>query len=244
MNKIRLAYSVSIIIHIVGIVALVVLLTPLSNKSNAPLGEASITYLITKPNIKEILPNMDVKQQPLPPLKININNTLANNNNTPISSVMNNFTAPSTLVNITPSKTQTLEYPSIVGNILPHSLLLDSSNINITFQTNPRLLVKFDSVQTVIDRREKGRIAAYLQRLARLIVGGIGKPTQGDEPNTANLTAYLLVDRSGRVYNINFIQRGFPLQEQIVSEVIQSLRFNAATDDQVSSAVITVQVPM
>ncbi len=244
MNKIRLAYSVSIIIHIVGIVALVVLLTPLSNKSNAPLGEASITYLITKPNIKEILPNMDVKQQPLPPLKININNTLANNNNTPISSVMNNFTAPSTLVNITPSKTQTLEYPSIVGNILPHSLLLDSSNINITFQTNPRLLVKFDSVQTVIDRREKGRIAAYLQRLARLIVGGIGKPTQGDEPNTANLTAYLLVDRSGRVYNINFIQRGFPLQEQIVSDVIQSLRFNAATDDQVSSAAITVQVPM
>ncbi len=244
MNKIRLAYSVSVILHIVGIVALVILLAPLNKRPDTPLGEASITYLIAKPSIKEILPNMGVEQQPIPPLRISTNNTLTSNNHAPISTVTSNFTAPSTLVSITPDRTQTLEYPPIVGNILPRTLLLDRGSIDITFQTNPRLLVGFDSVQSVIDSYGKGRIAAYLQRLARLIVGGIGKSTQGDEPKAASLTAYILVDRSGRVYSTNFIQRGFPLQEQIVAEVIQSLRFNAATKNQVSSAIITVLVPM
>lgn len=248
MNKIRLAYSISILMHIIAVAAVVLFLNPLGGNSNATEPKpATITYLIPKPTIKEILPNMGEQHSvTLPPLKINANNQLNGTALNPISQVNSTIaTTSSTLRNIAQVQTDPLNYPKTVGNILPQNLQLNENNINITFQNNPRLLVSFSSVQdTVAKHSQTNGVISYLQRLARLLVGNNKNNNANNNTHSTNLTAHILVDRSGRVYSTNFIRRGLPIQENIAYDIIHSLRFNAESNGQSSAATITINIPL
>lgn len=251
MNKIRLAYSISIAMHIVAVAAVLALLSPLNSTSDTPTQKnATITYLINKPNIKEILPNMG-RQQQLPPLKINTNNQIDASSSNPIANASSTLsTTPQPLKNITQTTTKPLNYPKTMGNILPQALTFDKSSIQIHFQDNPRLLISFDSVKGIVAKHTKtGGVLMYLQRLARLFVGSGNNDNDNDNNSdettpVISLSAHILVDKSGRVYSTNFIRRGLPLQESIAYDVIRSLRFNAESSGKASSAIITVNIPL
>lgn len=249
MNKIRFAYSLSIALHIIGIIAVITLLNPLNSNNNNYLEPATITYIIQKPNIKEILPNLKTETQNVPPLKINTNNkeNNSNANKNPITNVNTSFTATNTLKRISSVETNTITYPQTVGNILPNTLILDDNKIQINFQNNPRLLLNFDKVQDAVSRHTKNGILSYFQRLARLLIGkNDNNPNNNNTNNTLAITlnAHILIDKSGRVYSVNFISRGLPVQETIMSDIIQSLRFNAETDNSTTPATITINIPL